>query len=548
MKAWLPGNRPIDRNFAMAAGAIALVAAAQVVLVFTKAINWDEFLHYGIVYDLPRGRVVWDLQTIYARLFLWVPGTGRDIVDEILTTRLIMLGFELLAMVMVVLLARRFVDGTGAALAGLLYVTGGYTFLHGFSFRPDPMVAGLLMSALYLLAQGRLDALRIAAIGALVGFAGLANMKAIFYLPCFAGIALLLLAEEGRARKQTLLRLAAIPLVALAVFAVLHQLHKIGIAVEQGTSQSLTSRIKAYVSGEEMPRYQYSIAQAMLAPLITTGIVLLPIAWKGRARAEKMALAGLVLPLASLFFYRNTFPYYFTFILPPVCVAVSVSLALIARRYPAPLLVLVMLATPVLLWVKLDRTTLPNQRFLIGEVHRLFPEPTGYLSYTSYVSDYPRIIPNLISGVGLKRYLANGEPMIANAIEHGEVGFVLDDTPYTASGLRGATMPGTLLPADFAALGANFLHYEGPLWVYGKQVCGQAGAHQVLLHRGGPYSLEGAEAVIDGRAVADGETVPLARGEHAVSLASNACVRLWALPHPPEKNLAWPEGPYGDRF
>ena len=548
IEAWKLRVREAGRDELIVCGAILLVVLGQVALIYTKAINWDEFLHYGIVYDLPRGRVVWDFQTIYARLFGWVPGAGRDIVDEILTTRFVMLGFELLAMAMVVLLARRFADRTAAALSGLLYISGGYTFLHGFSFRPDPMVAGMLMSCLYLMAAGRLDPLRMIVVGVLVGFAGLANMKAIFYLPCFAGIALIQLAKDGTERSKTLLRLAAIPFVALVTFVGLHQLHKIGIATEQGTQRAITTRILSYVGGEESPRYQYSLAQAALAPLVTVGLLLLPFAWKGKSETMKFALVGLVLPLVTLLFYRNTFPYYFAFILPPICVAIAVSLSLLLKRYHVLTLVLVMLATPVVLWFKLDRDALGNQRFLLSEVHRLFPEPTGYLSYTGYVSDYPRVIPYLISGVGLKRYFAKGDPVIARAIERGEVGFVLADTNYISAALEGRMIPNSLMPADFRALATNFLHYRGPLWVYGKEVCASEDSQEVMLHRGGDYTVEGGNVVISKIAVLDGQTIRLDPGSYDIAITNGKCIKFWNLPHSPDASVEWPDGPYGDKF
>ena len=45
-----------------------------------------------------------------------------------------------------------------------------------------------------------------------------------------------------------------------------------------------------------------------------------------------------MLPLVSLFFYRNAFPYFYAYILPPAMVAAAIAAGPLSRRYPAPLL------------------------------------------------------------------------------------------------------------------------------------------------------------------------------------------------------------------
>lgn len=523
--------------------AIVLVIAAQFYLVFSKAINWDEFLHYSIVFDLPRGRVVWVFQTIMYRFLDWIPLVAPEVIDGILVARLVMLACEIAAMIFIVLLARKFVDREAALLAGLLYVSGGFVFLHGFSLRPDPFVAALLMGALYVLAIGRLTVLHIVLAGFLVGFAGMSNMKAIFYAPAFAGVAYLVW-HESEYRGRAAFRLALVPLFAASVFLILYALHSPSIASEGPASSSLGSRIASYVGGE-IPRYGYSLQQLLIAPVLTVCTFLLPIAWRGQDNARRLALIGLLLPLATLLFYRNTFPYYFVFILPPICVAISPSLAWLARRYNVWLVVVAIVATPAALLVSYHDDVLQRQRLLLSEIDRLYPQETGYLGYTGTVSHYPRVIPNLISGVGLKRYHQRGEPVIARAIERGEAGFVIDDYWVLSAALRKETVRGTLLAEDFAQIGNNFIQYSGPIWVYGKQLC--RGHGKIELYRSGPYTFS-SDVVVDGREVAADEPVEINRGTHVIEPMSARCVKLWNLAEPFSNERNWPEGRYTDSF
>ena len=524
--------------------AIVLVIAAQFYLVFNKAINWDEFLHYSIVFDLPRGRVVWVFQTIMYRFLDWIPLVAPKVIDGILVARLVMLACEIAAMIFIVLLARKFVDRQAALLAGLLYVSGGFVFLHGFSLRPDPFVAALLMGALYVLAIGRLTVLHIVLAGFLVGLAGMSNMKAIFYAPAFAGVAYLVW-HESEKRGRAAFRLAMVPLVAAAVFTILYLFHSPSIASEGAPASTLSARMASYVGGDETPRYGYSLKQFLIAPVLTIGILLLSIAWRGQDNARRLALVGLLLPLSTLLFYRNTFPYYFVFILPPICVAISPSLAWLARRYNVWLVAVAIVATPAALLVSYHDDVLQRQRLLLSEIDRLYPQETGYLAYTGTVSHYPRVIPNLISGVGLKRYHQRGEPVIARAIERGETGFVIDDHWVLSAALRKESIPRTLLAEDFAQIGNNFIRYSGPIWVYGKQLC--RGQGKVELYRSGPYTFS-SDAVVDGREVAADEPVEINRGTHVIEPMSARCVKLWNLAEPFTDARNWPEGRYTDGF
>ncbi len=84
----VPASSRTDRGLLAIYAFYGLLIAAQVFLVFTKSFNWDEFYHFSMVHDLPKGRLTWDFQTLYIRLFLWVPAVTDDLIAQLQIARL----------------------------------------------------------------------------------------------------------------------------------------------------------------------------------------------------------------------------------------------------------------------------------------------------------------------------------------------------------------------------------------------------------------------------------------------------------------------------
>jgi hypothetical protein len=442
---------------------------------------------------------------------------------------------------MVVLLARLLVDRRAALVTGLVYLAGGYVFTQGFSFRSDPIATAVLMSALYLFARFGRHTAALVLVGALVGLAGLMTIKSIFYAPCFAAFALWRLMDVGEKLKEAA-RIAIVPLIALATFVAVLQFHRVGLAPDRGTNFALGSGIGKFLGDGPGSRTKYIYEQAALAPLITIGLAISAFVWRRMERREAVACAGLLTPLLSLLVYRNTFPYFFVFLMAPVCVGIAPSIGVLLARYRLKWLLPIIALAPLYLLARERYDVVDRQRALIAEVHRLFPEPTGYLAYGGIIADYPRILPHLISGVGLQGYRERGVPVIANAIARGEVAFVIADSPPVKAGLEGRQLPDSLFPRDFAMLRANFLHYGETIWIAGKMVCPAAGEQGIEILRGGPYAVDGGLLRIDGVTIADGQALRLARGRHAIEHESGACVRMWALPAVPRLPPDYPRG------
>lgn len=547
---WMPASSvaPPSSRVATLLVAIGCIVALQVWLIFNKSINWDEFFHFSQIYELKAGRLSRDLQVLHARLFAWAPLVSDDIITQIQTARFVMLGGELVATAAIIALAHRFVSRETAWLAGFAYLSAGYVFNHGFSFRSDPLLAGLLMTALWALGTRKLNFATLGLVAMLIGAAGLMNMKAVFYAPCFAGIAWMRIADAPN-RTTILLRLCAVPAIAALAFFALFQLNRSDLPLAPSMLGSLLTGHNGFFSSGLFAKGEYTLLQMMIAPVITLATLMAPLGWNkaGLSKPERIALASLLVPLLSLVFYRNTFPYYFTFLMPPVIVAASPVFDMMKQRLKLLPLMGILSLTPAAILITEPRDVIERQRTLIAQLHRIYPEPVGYLSYAGIVPDYPRIINFLTSGLGLKGYHNAGKPTIARQIEAGNVAFVVADSPPIRAGLHGLAKPEAFQPEDNRALKDNFLPLSGPLWLSGKWLC-RRGESELSIVRPGPYTLDGANAVIDGRIIRHGQTIRLARGSHQVTWQGKVCGKLWALPYLPQPIPILETGPIKTRF
>lgn len=511
--------------------------AAQLYLVFYKSFNWDEFLHFSQIYQLKAGTLSQPFQVLHARVLWWAPEVATDLLRQMTAARLFMWSLHLFTLVMIYGVAGQFTDKPNAFFASFAYLTAGFVFEHGFSIRADPMVTATLMSALYLLAKGPLGILRAIAIGALVGLAGMMTLKSIFYVPCFAGLAWLK-GREAPAKAGYIGKLAVLAAAALLTFGIVYLYHTSGLAeAPRATPSSPTiSHLLRWVS-EDRTVAPYVDDAMIRAPLFFFCVALAPIAWlkAGLKMDAKLALTGLIAPLAVLFFYRNTFPYFFVFILAPAAVAIAPALGEIRKVIGSGLLSVALAAFPLATAYLQPRDVIDRQRALIDYVHQEFPTRTGYLDYSGMIADYPRILRHLTSGIGIASYYERGNPIVGTEIDRGNVPFIIANHPVIFAALEGRPMPETFLPKDLAAISGNYVRQSGAIWREGKQIPSGSDMFQFQLRRGGNFVLDGGELTIDGVVVRHGERITLDKGSHLVSGERRVPSILWRgerLPSP----------------
>jgi hypothetical protein len=319
--------------------------------------------------------------------------------------------------------------------------------------------------------------------------------------------------------------------LAAASFAAIYFYHRSGLAPvpDRFRGSAFAGHGLQWFTEGVAPNGLYTMRAMLSAPLLVAGLALSLCGWKhdGIEGPRKIALIGLLLPLITLLFYRNTFPYFFAFIFAPMTVAVAPAIGIIRERFGTVPLSLALTIIPLAAAISEPRDVIARQQALIDYVHSEFPQGSGYLGYSGMAADYPRVINHLTSGIGIQTYHQRGDPVVARAINAGSVPFIIANHAAIAGALIGRPMPETFLPEDVAAMHGNYLPQWGLLWREGKRLPAGEGEFEFELSRGGPFTLDGAPVTLDGKLIGSGVTIHLAPGSHSVSGSRPAAAILW---------------------
>ncbi|WJY18743.1 hypothetical protein QQS45_00365 [Alteriqipengyuania flavescens] len=522
LPAWLADGRTL----AIACGLAIL--AMQVELVFAKSVNWDEFFGFGQIHQWLCGEPVPVLQVPYVYLFGWVPRLPGGAIDHILAIRALILPFELLTAAVIFDLARRFASRNAALLAALAYIGGGHVFLHAFALRADMIAASLLMGVLWVVLTRPLRSPALAGAALLFTLAMIATIKSVLYAPA-------ILAALWWRRDSLPLRLL-IPAAAVAAGLGLVALVATGASGPLFTMAA--SSAERMFDGGLFPQGGYLADQLLTAPILTimllAGAVIL---WQRCLQALPF-LAACLVPLLAVAIYRNAFPYYYVFALPPAMIIAAAGADWMQKRYGLAPVAAVLAINALALSLSEDRQVLHDQHTVHAGIAEIFPEPVTYIDDAAFVGPFPRAVHHFASGWGLSGYRAARQPSYRMAMEQRVVPFLLREGPAMENFDPARDGELMLLGEDTAALRDNYIRHWGKVFVAGKRIGPGIGRIEVLVP--GTYTVEGSAVTVDDRTHAPGRTVVLQRGEHAVSAQGTATLR-WGN-HLPRPAFAWPDG------
>ncbi len=526
-------TRPITLAPRWPAAMLVLTLALQATLVTGRAINWDEFFHYSQIHKLVAGTLSTPLQTLYTRAFAWVvalPGSG---IDHIITIRWFMLGCELAILAAIVGIASRFASRQAAWLAALAYASGGYVFQHATSFRFDSPAAALLMTAAWILLRSRLGTLAIIAIGLLIGSATVLTIKAALFAPVFAGIAWLRWSEAGRTSAAAL-RIVACGATSLAAFAVIYGLHASTLTGDVG-GEALTvvgGVGTSMFSIGLQPYWLHHLKGFAIAPAIVLMLIAFPFILRRSAlsRPERVALIGLILPLSTLLFYHNSAPYYFVFMLAPICAALALVLDRALPRYGEARIALLLGGLALAIWA-VDRTgPLDKQREILAAADMIFPDKPAYFDSSAMLGHFPKANA-FMTPAGTAQYLKGAYPPMTDVMARQAVPLVLASDELFERVLTTAEPVAALLPQDLAALRETYVPFWGPFWIAGRAF---PKATEFTLRVPGQYRVEGSALRIDGRDLQPDALVTLGYGPHRAEPLTSAQSRIvWAAARRP---------------
>ncbi|MXO49418.1 hypothetical protein GRI69_14270 [Erythrobacter vulgaris] len=492
---------------------LVLLLSLHFSLALTRTINWDEFHFLSRVHDFARGELSLPLQTLHVRLFHWLTNLDLLGVDQILRARLVMFACLLGTTGAIYLTARRFAEAPAAWLCALAYLACGYVLQHGTSFRFDPIVAFLNMSALAILARSSLRWFWLLGTALLLAMAALVSIKMVLYLPAFAGIAWLRWADRGYSASPAL-RIAGALLLTVLFAGVLFVLHRSGLA-EPEPAERIVSRAGGAMFGIS-PFIHFTTRGALFA-LPTFALILFSISALSRQfhreRAEVLALAGLMLPIVALVFYRNLFPYFHAFILPPVCVATVAAIKLASERYGAAPIAVIFALWGCLIWQGEEQYYVDRQRQLQAAVNTMFPEPVHYFDFPGFLPDHKKA-NFFMSSWGVFDYRRGVFPSFEEVMDLKPVPLVAALEPQwnpTMSGtLYDNSATNSMLKDDVAAIRDTYRPVWGPFWVAGVEL-EHGEARQWRVRVPGLYTVQG-DMTVNGMVYSDGDTLTLDRG------------------------------------
>lgn len=507
---------------------IALCLALQAVLAFALEVNWDEFLYLSQIYDFQRGEWGSALQSLHVHLLGWLTLVPGDEIDQILVGRFVMLAFLAGTCCLIYALARTFFSPLASIIAALAFASAGPVLIHGSSFRADPIAACFTMLSLVVMARSQESKSRMLLAGLSGAVAAMITIKVVLYTPAFAGIAVSRLCENGH-RRRLWWWLAGIALSGAIVFAALYGL-QLALVLKSSTGGSrdlLNNAAQTTLLGAGvLPRRAEIIRAAVLSPaqsvLLLAGVIGLATGLVRGNRKEKcrlVAIGGCGGTLLCLLFYRNAFPYFFAFILPPAMLLIAWVIdwsALLKRPLWLAILCAAFLIPAIMIFRAWSGRDLPPQRQVVAAVHEIFPDPVPMIDHSHMIGSFPKR-GFFMSTWGMTRYRA-GPPIFAGILQREPVPLLLLDSPRLAEAvgvISAMRSPDRLHDKDRAVLGQNYIPHWGPIWVAGKTLdpAGRAGQFNILIP--GTYSLEGPELVIDGKLVPNGGIVQLARGRHS---------------------------------
>ena len=515
----------------------AILLAIQIELLFAKSINWDELFHFSQIHASARGEYVQWLQTPYVQLFGWVTSVPGSPIDHILLIRLLLLPCGILTGLIIFDITRRFTNQNSAAIAALAVMGSGYVFEHSFALRADMIAATLCMAALWIVATRKIRPLWIFAFVILCILAFVSTIKSVLYAPAFVALIFWRFKDHER-RNVFLLICGALVLIAFAGFSVMS-------AAISGpiTTLAKSSAARMFDAGL-FPQTHFIAVQLAMAPIVTAAMLLaITRRPQGTTQITWWLGIGLMMPLASIIIYRNSFPYFYAFIMPPVAVGAALGFAALHDQFGLKKILLVIVANAAVISFIQDRDVIGRQRDVSSGIHQIFGGPTRYIDDVAFRPDYPRAVAQFASGWALEGYRAAGKPIYRQAIMANSVPFLFRQG-YALENISPDPVDAmALLPDDAATLEQHYIQHWGRVFVAGHRFAPNAQPQDAEILTPGTYTIEQGPLAVDGQNYLVGEVLSLGRGMHRIGPVGAAGSTLRWGDGVPVPDRPFPKGP-----
>ena len=533
-----PANTPASVSVeTVRASLVALLAASFAVIVlgvFRHTIDGDEYIFLSIIHRVANGERVGFLQTAYVHLLSWMTWMEHDEIVQVTIGRLIYVALWGGSLTLLYRLARRLLDPLGALASVVMFAIFFYCVATAVDFRIDGLLLPVLLSVALLLLNPTIG--RVAAAGALSGLAVALSIKAVLWAPAFIGV----LAVGLWGRQDRLRPILAGAFAGTATLAAIMLVHSRLISMDVTDIPATVGQGSSVAGGYMLlnglvPRWDF----LKLAVVTSSGTwILLAIGtWlalaglrQARSRRNSLLLLLLALPILSVIFYTNAFPYAYVVLMPTACLLAGHAFSTFATSGERPKRIVALgclgiAAIPMvpLAW-EYRNDGQERQKRIVTEVHRLFPEPVAYIDISGLVASFPRRMVN-ITRFGLDHYGRAGVPAVANYIYTDKPPLLIVNTKVLQvwDEEQLASLEWRLLPQDEEAIRATYAHYWDQIWLAGRQwrdlAAGESRSFEIVVP-GDHTLIANGPVTVDGETYEPWTTVGLDEGPHELFTTS----------------------------
>ncbi len=534
-------------------GLIVLIAIALCLkfrLIFQISINKDEFSYLSLIYSHSRGALAGQFHTFHVHFFKWISYFSNNEVTQIILARSLMFLFFLGTCILTYFIGRQFINRCGALFSVICFLSFSYVVVNGSSFRHDTISIFLSLFSIYSIISN--PQLRFSPIiaGIFMALSLMITIKAVFHLVTI-GIIFLYMLVVAQKRLKVIKQIVHFAVTLVIGYLIFYQLHV-------STLTTVSYHESATVSYHEPMKFlELAFSNFIMLDKLFPAWKLLVLSinqnwtiwtlfivgviseiWamvntkKGKLN-KNLILFAFTVPLFSLMFYRNAFPYFYVFILTPPIIFCGIVFHEITEGLKKAMSIFsFILITLFTLMVFLNflfyySAFSPNRNFsqkeLLEKVHKIFPEPVSYIDGFSMVASYPNS-NFFMSSLGMENYLRTNKPIMKDLLIKYQPLFLLANVPQIDLSLPRSKAVSyakySLLEEDWMVLKSNFLHHWGPIYVVGKQFDFSSVVSSQIFNIliSGDYTLEGKQNVlVDGLIYRPGDIINLKKGEHTIT-------------------------------
>jgi hypothetical protein len=519
---------------------IALVLKFHLILLLK--IGWDEFLFLSQVFSYKQGTLTGQFQNFHVHLFSWLPHISDSEVNQIIAARSVLYLLFLGSCFFIYHIGKQFLTRASALFGVLCYVSLSNVILHAASFRTDSICSFLFLFSVFLLTTRFNSYFSTVISGLLLALSLMVSIKTLFHLLTVGCIFLCFLISSQN-KKKVLKQLLCFSIAFLLGTSCLYGFHIYTIPLPELPEPELfIGRVssKVIIFNDLFPRLGYFLLSLLKNPFIWC-LYFLGIAFTAldlirseqRLKPSNLLLATFLIPMLTLLFYRNAFPYYYVFIIAPSIIFCGIVFGKIEEDFRTKgsavfLILLTIISLPVFLnfihhYSKSYSNENVDQKQLIQVVHEIFPEPVPYIDGCSAISTFPKV-GLFMSTWGMESYLSANKPIMESILTNSSPAFIFANIPTLDLSLPRETafsaINYALLEEDWDILKSNFIHHWANIFVAGKtfKFDEQMESQDFKISIPGVYTLEGETAAsINGEACKPGSTVYLSKGLHTIA-------------------------------